>query len=99
MGRIFHEKALNKGIEQGFDKFETIRLLAHRARQKQKAVQGIKYLSPEQQAWCKEQSKFTIQALKELQSGELDLQEFLRSLIQPIEEDIETKPIEDKPQE
>ena len=59
MGRIFHEKALNKGTEQGFSKFEIIKLLAHRAREKQRAVKGIKYLSPEQQAWHKDQSKFT----------------------------------------
>ncbi len=99
MGRVFHEKAIIKGGEQGFNKFETIVLLAQRARQKQKAVQGIKYLSPEQQAWCKEQSKFPIQALKELNSDELNLLEFYKSLIEPIEEDIEPKPVEDKPKE
>lgn len=98
MGRVFHEKAINKASEQGFNKFETIKVLAERAKQKQKAVQGIKYLSPEQQLWAKEQSKFTIQALKELQNDELNLVEFLESL-QPVEEDIEPKPVEDKPKE
>lgn len=99
MGRVFHEKAITKGKDQGFDRFATIKMLALRARQKQRAVQGIKYLSPEQQAWHKEQSKFTIQALKELQNNELDLQEFYKSITQPIEEDIEPKPVEDKPEE
>lgn len=99
MGRVFPEKALAKGREHGFDIFETIKLLAVRARQKQRAVVGVKYLSHEQQAWCKEQSKFTIQALKELQDDELNLFEFYQSLIQPIEEDIESTPVEDKPKE
>ena len=87
MGRIFHEKALNKGIEQGFSKFEIIKLLAHRAKEKQRAVKGIKYLSPEQQAWHKDQSKFTIQAVKELADGDLDLQNYYKKITTPIEEE------------
>ena len=87
MGRIFHEKALNKGTEQGFSKFEIIKLLAHRAREKQRAVKGIKYLSPEQQAWHKDQSKFTIQAVKELADGDLDLQNYLKEITTPVEEE------------
>jgi CRISPR/Cas system CMR-associated protein Cmr5 small subunit len=98
MGRIFHEKALNKGIEQGFSKFEIIKLLAIRASQKQKAVQGMKYLSPEQQAWHKAQSKFTIQAVKELADGELNLQNYYEEITTPVEE--ETPPeILEKPKE
>tara|TARA_A100001015_G_scaffold308103_1_gene405156 strand:- start:389 stop:697 length:309 start_codon:yes stop_codon:yes gene_type:complete len=91
MGRIFHEKALNKGIEQGFSKFETIKLLAIRASQKQQAVKGIKYLSPEQQAWHKAQSKFTIQAVKELADGDLNLKEFYTEIKTPIEEVVNTE--------
>ena len=87
MGRIFHEKALNKGIEQGFSKFEIIKLLAHRAKEKQRAVKGIKYLSPEQQAWHKDQSKFTIQAVKELADGDLDLKNYYKEITTPIEEE------------
>ena len=64
MGRIFHEQAINKALEQGFDKFRAIVLLAQRARQKQKAVQGVKYLSEEQQQWAKAQSKFQFKLLK-----------------------------------
>jgi hypothetical protein len=63
-----------------------------KARQKQRAVKGIKYLTPEQQAWHKEQDKFTIQAIKELEKGELDLNKFVDELANPIEEDKETIP-------
>lgn len=99
MGRVFHEDAVKKGIAQGMGRFEVIKLLALRARQKQLAVQGVKYLSEEQQAWAKEESKFTIQALKELENDELNLPEFLEKLITPIEEDIAPKPVADKPKE
>ena len=99
MGRVFHEDAVKQGAEQGMGHFEVIKLLSLRARQKQLAVQGVKYLSEEQQAWAKQESKFTIQALKELEHGELNLPEFLEKLITPVEEDIETKPVEDKPKE
>ena len=92
MGRIFHEKAIKNGTEQGFSPFETIRLLALKARDKQRAVKGIKYLTPEQQAWHKAQSKFPIQAVKELADGELDLNEYVHQLTTPIEEDKETIP-------
>ena len=98
MGRIFHEKALNKGIEQGFSKFEIIKLLAHRAKEKQRAVKGIKYLSPEQQAWHKDQSKFTIQAVKELADGDLDLQNYYKEITTPIEEET-TPEILEEPKE
>ena len=98
MGRIFHEKALNKGTEQGFSKFEIIKLLAHRAREKQRAVKGIKYLSPEQQAWHKDQSKFTIQAVKELADGDLDLQNYLKEITTPVEEET-TPEIPEEPKE
>ena len=53
MGRIFHDKAIQKGTEQGFSKFQIIKLLAVRASHKQQAVKGIKYLTPEQQRWHK----------------------------------------------
>ena len=86
MGRIFHDKAMQKGTEQGFSKFQIIKLLAVRASHKQQAVKGIKYLTPEQQRWHKEQSKFTIQAVKELADGDLNLQEFYTEIITPIEE-------------
>ena len=104
MGRIFVESAINIAEEQGFDKFETIRLLAMRAKQKLKAVQGIKYLTPEQQRWSKSQSKFTVQAIRELINGELNLTEFYNSLSHPIQEDdtldpLTEKTIEDKPKE
>ena len=91
MGRIFHEKAMNKGTEQGFSKFQIIKLLAVRAAHKQQAVKGIKYLSPEQQAWHKAQSKFTIQAVKELADGDLNLQEFYTEITTPIEEEASTE--------
>lgn len=87
MGRIFHENALQKGIEQGFSKFEIIKLLAIRASEKQKAVQGMKYLSPEQQAWHKAQSKFSMQALKELADGDLNLQDYYKEISTPVEEE------------
>ena len=101
MGRIFHEKAMNKGIEQGFSKFQIIKLLAVRAAHKQQAVKGIKYLSSEQQAWHKEQSKFTSQAVDELADGDLNLQEFYNEITTPIEEDDISPEIteEDKTQE
>jgi|TARA_B100000242_G_C42850304_1_gene394816 ABC-type xylose transport system substrate-binding protein len=86
MGRIFHDKAIQKGTEQGFSKFQIIKLLAVRASHKQQAVKGIKYLTPEQQRWHKEQSKFTIQAVKELADGDLNLQEFYTEITTPIEE-------------
>ena len=86
MGRIFHEKAMQKGAEQGFSKFQIIKLLAVRASQKQQAVKGMKYLTPEQQRWHKEQSKFPIQAVKELADGDLNLQEFYTEITTPIEE-------------
>ena len=86
MGRIFHDKAMQKGTEQGFSKFQIIKLLAIRASHKQQAVKGIKYLTPEQQRWHKEQSKFTIQAVKELADGDLNLQEFYTEITTPIEE-------------
>ena len=95
MGRIFHEKALNKGTEQGFSKFEIIKLLAHRAREKQRAVKGIKYLSPEQQDWHRAQDKFTIQAVKELDDGTLDLNEYYKEITTPVEEETQ-EPIEDQ---
>ena len=88
MGRIFHDKAIQKGTEQGFSKFQIIKLLAVRASHKQQAVKGIKYLTPEQQRWHKEQSKFTIQAVKELADGDLNLQEFYTEITTPIEEGI-----------
>ena len=98
MGRIFHEQAINKAHEQGFDKFKAIVLLAQRARQKQKAVQGVKYLSEEQQQWAKAQSKFTVQAIKELTHDELNLKEFYEHLTNPPQEDIApTTKIEDEP--
>lgn len=96
MGRIFHEKAMNKGTEQGFSKFQIIKLLAVRAAHKQQAVKGIKYLSSEQQAWHKAQSKFTIQAVKELADGDLNLQEFYKELTTPIEEEVNTEITEEK---
>ena len=86
MGRIFHDKAIQKGTEQGFSKFQIIKLLAVRASHKQQAVKGIKYLTPEQQRWHKEQSKFTIQGVKELGDGDLNLQEFYTEITTPIEE-------------
>ena len=98
MGKVFHETAIKKGLDQGYNRFQTIRLLAMRARQKQKAVQGVKYHTAEQQEWVKQQSKFTIEALTELENNELVLPEFVESL-KPIAEDIETKPVEDKPEE
>ena len=82
---------MNKGIEQGFSKFQIIKLLAVRAAHKQQAVKGIKYLSSEQQAWHKAQSKFTIQAVKELADGDLNLQEFYKELTTPIEEEVNTE--------
>ena len=91
MGRIFHEKAIKKGTEQGFSKFQIIKLLAVRASHKQQAVKGIKYLSPEQQAWHKAQSKFTIQAVKELADGDLNLKEFYTEITTPIEEVVNTE--------
>ena len=96
MGRIFHEKAIKNGTEQGFSKFQIIKLLAVRASHKQQAVKGIKYLSPEQQAWHKAQSKFTIQAVKELADGDLNLQEFYKELTTPIEEEVNTEITEEK---
>ena len=92
MGKIFHEKAMKLAVEQGYGSFQTIKLLAMKARQKQRAVKGIKYLTPEQQAWHKEQDKFTIQAIKELEKGELDLNKFVDELANPIEEDKERIP-------
>ena len=91
MGRIFHDKAIQKGTEQGFSKFQIIKLLAVRASHKQQAVKGIKYLTPEQQRWHKEQSKFTIQAVKELADGDLNLQEFYTEITTPIEEEASTE--------
>ena len=82
---------MNKGTEQGFSKFQIIKLLAVRAAHKQQAVKGIKYLSPEQQAWHKAQSKFTIQAVKELADGDLNLQEFYTEITTPIEEEASTE--------
>ena len=101
MGRIFHEKAIQKGVEQGFTRFQIIKLLAVRASHKQQSVKGTKYLSPEQQAWHKEQSKFTIQAVDELADGDLNLQEFYNEITTPIEEDDISPEIteEDKTQE
>ena len=43
-------------------------------------------MTPEQQRWHKEQSKFTIQAVKELADGDLNLQEFYTEITTPIEE-------------
>ena len=104
MGRIFVESAINIAEEQGFDKFETIRLLAMRAKQKSNAVIGTKYLTEETRAWAKLQSKFTVQAIRELIDGELNLIEFHNSLAHPIQEDntldpLTEKTIENKPKE
>ena len=87
MGRIFPEKALAKGREQGFDTFETIRLLSIRAKQKSNAVQGTKYLTEETRAWARKQGKFPVQVIKELDSGELNLRELFIELTEKIEED------------
>ena len=87
MTKTSHEKALKNARAQGFSTFETIKLLAHKAKEKQRAVKGIKYLSPEQQAWHKDQSKFTIQAVKELADGDLDLQNYYKEITTPIEEE------------
>ena len=87
MGRIFPEKALAKGREQGFDTFETIRLLSVKAKQKSNAVLGTKYLTAETRAWAKKQSKFPVQVIKELDSGGLNLQELLLEPTEKIEED------------
>ena len=38
MGKIFHEKAMKLAVEQGYGSFQTIKLLAMKARQKQRAV-------------------------------------------------------------
>ena len=100
MGRVFHEDAVKKGAEQGMGHFELIKLVSLRARQKQLAVQGVKYLSEEQQAWAKDQSKFPIQALEELINDQLNLPEFLETLITPVVEDeTKPKPVADKPKE
>ena len=87
MGRIFPEKALAKGLEQGFDTFQTIKLLSIRAKQKSNAVLGIKYLTKETRAWAKKQNKFPVQVIKELDSGGLNLQELLLEPTEKIEED------------
>ena len=87
MTKTSHEKALKNARAQGFSTFETIKLLAHKAKEKQRAVKGIKYLSPEQQAWHKDQSKFTIQAVKELADGDLNLQNYLKEITTPVEEE------------
>ncbi len=95
MARTSHEKALQKATAQGFSTFETIKLLAHKAKEKQRAVKGIKYLSPEQQDWHRAQDKFPIQVVKELDDGTLDLREYLKEITTPVEEDTQEN-IEDK---
>jgi hypothetical protein len=87
VGRVFPEKALAKGLEQGFDTFQTIKLLSIKAKQKSNAVQGTKYLTKETRAWAKKQSKFPVQVIKELDSGELNLHELFLELTEKIEED------------
>ena len=95
MTKTSHEKALKNARAQGFSTFETIKLLAHKAKEKQRAVKGIKYLSPEQQDWHRAQDKFTIQAVKELDDGTLDLNEYNKEITTPVEEETQ-EPIEDQ---
>ena len=92
MGRVFPDLALQKSKEQGFDRFQTINLLAKRAKAKARKVQGVKYLTDAERAWCKRQNKFTVQAIKELESGELNLNDYVKELTETVEEDTLTTP-------
>ncbi len=42
--------------------------------------------------WCKRQNKFTVQAIKELESGELNLNDYVKELTETVEEDTLTTP-------
>ena len=87
MGRIFPDKVIAKGQEQGFNRFETIILLAKRAKQKSNAVQGVKYLTDAERKWSKAQHKFPVQAIKEFGSNEFDFNNYLKEITETIEED------------
>ena len=52
-------------------------------------------MSPEQQDWHRAQDKFTIQAVKELDDGTLDLNEYYKEITTPVEEETQ-EPIEDQ---
>jgi hypothetical protein len=87
VGRVFHEKAIAKGLEQGFNRFGTIVLLARKAKQKSKAVQGVRYLTDSERTWNKAQNKFPVQAIKDLESDKFNLKEFFEEITDSIQED------------
>ncbi len=87
MGRIFPDKVIAKGQEQGFNRFETIILLAKRAKQKSNAVQGVKYLTDAERKWSKAQHKFPVQAIKEFGSNEFDFNKYIEKETETVEED------------